>query len=76
MLQRTLSVEENEAFEKAAENGYPLSIVPFVLCWVMHELPDEARDRILSTTPPGYGLIHRLLRGRFERRERKAFRYV
>ncbi len=42
----------------------------------MHELPDEARGRILETAPPGYGLVHRLLRGRFERREREAFRYV
>ncbi len=76
MLQRTLSVEENEAFEAAAAKGYPLRIVPFVLCWVMHDLPDEARDRILATAPPGYGLVHRLLRGRFQRREREAFRYV
>ena len=76
MLQRTLSVAENTTFEKAAEKGYPLRIVPFVLCWVMHELPAEARRRIIETAPPGYGLVHRLLRGRFERREREAFRYV
>ena len=76
MLQRTLSLEENEAFEAAAAKGYPLRIVPFVLCWVMHDLPDEARQRILATAPPGYGLVHRLLRGRFERGEREAFRYV
>ena len=43
MLQRTLSKQENDAFEAAAARGYPLRIVPFVLCWVMHELPDEAR---------------------------------
>jgi hypothetical protein len=76
MLQRTLTVEENEAFEAAAGKGYPLRIVPFVLCWVMHELPAEAGARIIAQAPPGYGLIHRLLRGRFERREREAFRYV
>ncbi len=76
LLQRTLSVQENDAFEAAAARGYPLRIVPFVLCWVMHELPDEARRRILAQAPPGYGLVHRLLRGRFERREREAFRYL
>jgi hemerythrin-like domain-containing protein len=76
MLQRTLSVEENTAFEAAAAKGYPLRIVPFVLCWVMHGLPDEARRRIFDQAPPGYGLVHRLLRGRFERHERVAFRYV
>jgi iron-sulfur cluster repair protein YtfE (RIC family) len=76
MLQRTLTVEENETFEAAAAKGYPLRIVPFVLCWVMHELPEEARRRIIAQAPPGYGLVHRMLRGRFERREREAFRYV
>ncbi len=74
MLQRTLSVEENAAFEKAAERGYPLRMVPFLLCWVFHELPEEARARIVETAPPGYGMVHRLLRRRFERREREAFR--
>ena len=76
MLQRTLSVEENATFEAAAGKGYPLRIVPFVLCWVMDGLPDVATRRIVEMAPPGYGLVHRLLRGRFERRERKAFRYV
>jgi iron-sulfur cluster repair protein YtfE (RIC family) len=76
MLQRTLSVEENETFEAAADKAYPLRLVPFVLPWVMHELPEDARDRVVAMAPPGYGLIHRLLRGRFEKRERVAFRYV
>jgi iron-sulfur cluster repair protein YtfE (RIC family) len=76
MLQRTLSVEENEQFERAAQKGYPLRVVPFALCWVMDELPAEARDRILADTPPGYGLVLRLLRPRFEKAERRAFRYT
>ncbi len=76
MLQRTLSVEENDEFEKAAAKGYPLSIVPFVLCWVMDGLPDQARERLLAATPPGYGLLHRLLRPRYLKGERRAFRYT
>ena len=76
MLQRTLSVEENAAFERAAQQGYPLSIVPFGLPWAMDDLPAEARDRMLDQTPPGYGLVLRLLRRGYERRERAAFRYV
>lgn len=76
LLQRTLSVEENEAFERAAQKGYPLRVVPFALCWVMDELPEEARDRILGTTPPGYGLLLRLLDRRYDRARRLAFRYV
>lgn len=76
MLQRRLSVEENRTFEKAAERGYPLRMLPFLLAWAMDEVPDEARDRLLSQAPPGYGLLWRLLRPRYERAERKAFRYT
>ncbi|MCW2761057.1 MAG: hemerythrin protein [Marmoricola sp.] len=76
MLQRTLSVEENDLFEAAAGKGYPLRMVPFLLAWAMHELPEEAHRRMIDFAPPGYGLLHRLFRGRFEHREREAFRYV
>jgi iron-sulfur cluster repair protein YtfE (RIC family) len=76
LLQRTLSVEENAAFERAVERAYPLRVVPFALPWAMDDLPPEARDRMLAQTPPGYGLAFRLLRRGYERREREAFRYV
>lgn len=76
MLQRTLSQQENRDFEKAVGKSYPLKMVPFLLPWAMEEVPDEARDRLLETTPPGYGLLLRLLRGRYERGERRAFRYA
>jgi len=76
MLQRTLSEEENKAFEKAAASAYPLKMIPFLLPWAMEEVPDEARERLLATTPPGYGLMLRLLRPRFRRGEQRAFRYA
>ena len=76
LLQRTLSVEENEAFEKAAERAYPLRLIPFLLPWVSAGLPDDVRRRIVDAAGPGYGLLLRLFRGRYERGERKAFRYV
>ena len=76
MLQRTLSDEENREFEKAVERAYPLKMVPFLLPWAMDEVPDEARDRMLATTPPGYGLMLRLLRPRYRRGEQRAFRYA
>ena len=76
MLQRTLSEEENKTFEKSADRAYPLKMIPFLLPWAMDEVPDEARDRLLAATPPGYGLMLRLFRPRFERGERRAFRYV
>jgi hemerythrin-like domain-containing protein len=76
MLQRTLSEEENKAFERAADSAYPLKMIPFLLPWAMQEVPDEARDRLLATTPPGYGLMLRLLRPRYLRGEQRAFRYA
>jgi len=76
MLQRTLSEQENKAFEKAAESAYPLKMIPFLLPWAMDEVPHEARDRLLATTPPGYGLLLRLVRPRYLRGEQRAFRYA
>lgn len=76
MLQRTLSEKENQDFEKAVDKRYPLKMIPFLLPWAMEEVPDEARDRLLETTPPGYGLLVCLLRRRYERGERRAFRYT
>lgn len=76
MLQRTLSVEENTAFEKAVEKAYPVSSIPFVLPWAMDGLPADVRERMMESTPPGYGLLLRLFRPRFERGDRRAFRYA
>jgi hemerythrin-like domain-containing protein len=76
MLQRTLSVEENKSFEKAVERSYPLKMVPFLLPWTMDEVPEEAIAWLLSTTPPGYGLMLRLLRPRYRRGKQRAFRYA
>ena len=76
MLQRTLSEAENRTFEKAADRAYPLKMVPFLLPWAMDGVPDEARDRLLSTTPPGYGVMLRMFRPRYQRGERRAFRYA
>ena len=76
MLQRTLSEEENKAFEKAIEKRYPMRLIPFTLPWVMDELPVDARERLLESTPPGYGLLLRIVRRRYERGERLAFRYA
>ena len=76
MLQRTLTVEQNDAFEKAVGRAYPLRLVPFLLCWTLDGIPDEARDRILAMAPPGYGLVLRLMRPWHARRERRTFRWA
>ena len=76
MLQRTLTDEDNAAFEKGVGKSYGLKIVPFLLGWAVDELPEEARERLVASAPPGYGLLERLLRRGYLRRERVAFRYV
>ncbi len=72
MLQRTVSEEENKAFEKAVGKAYPLKMFPFLLPWAMDEVPDDAYERMRTTVPPGYNLMLRLFRPRFERADRTS----
>ena len=76
LLQRTLSVEENSAFEAAAQRAYPISMLPFLLPWVSAGLPEDVRKRIVEDAGPAYSVLLRLFRGRWEKAERKAFKYV
>ena|GEM_PF-2704111 len=49
-----------------------------MLPWVLHELPAGGRERLL-TLPGGKALgaaWRMLLRPRFERRQRRTFRYI
>ncbi len=75
LLQRVFSVEDFAATEKAAGAGYPVRLVPFLLAWVADGLPADAMARILADAPPGYGLLLRLSRVRYERVERTTFRH-
>lgn len=63
---------EKEHFSKA----YKPWEVPFALCWVLHELPDEARQLVFAIPGAPPRRIWTLLRPGFERRERRAFRHV
>jgi hypothetical protein len=79
LVQRHLTHEEwlrlsVEYFEKPLTTGQLLEIA----AWVLHELPDEAVDRMrfepkVPTLILGWRLF---LRRPFERRERRAFRYA
>ena len=76
MLQRTLSEEENADFEKAVDKRYPLQDGP-----VPAPVGDGRGARRgprhgCSRPPPGYGLLLRLSEVRYERGERRAFRYA
>jgi hypothetical protein len=63
---------EKEHFEKTASMAYIAYVVP----WVLHGLPDGARQRLRAETGPAISLLHPLLRPRFARLERRAFRHL
>jgi hypothetical protein len=65
---------EEEHFKPAYGLRDTLRVVP----WALHELPAEARDRLLASDPANRVFLavwRSLLRGPFERRERRAFRH-
>jgi len=76
LLQRSVSDDEYAGMEAAAKKGYPLEVIPFMVPWALLGLPDDARARMVRLAGPAYGLVYRLVRGRFARREELAFRYA
>lgn len=76
LLQRTMTPEEWEASETAAQKGYPLRDVPFLVPWVLDELPEEGRRRMLALAGPAYAALGRIFRRGYVRRDAVAFRHV
>jgi hemerythrin-like domain-containing protein len=76
ILQRTMTVAEFAASEKAAGKAYPLSSVPFLVPWVLDGLPGTQGYEFIAAQGRAYAVLHRLTRRRFERGERAAFRYA
>ncbi|HEY5787608.1 MAG TPA: hemerythrin domain-containing protein [Microlunatus sp.] len=76
LVQRVMTAAEFAASERSIErHAYPPRMVPVVLPWAWHRLPSDAAARMQASVGPVLRLLHRLLRGGFERRERMAFRY-
>ena len=75
LVQRVMTAREYAAVEKALGKSYPVRDVPFIVGWVMHGLPSEARQQMLTLAGGGYRLLHALVRRRFGRAESRAFRY-
>ena len=76
LVQRVMTAAEFAASEQAIErHAYPLRMILVVLPWAWHRLPADAEARMQASVGPVLRLLHRLLRGGFERRERVAFRY-
>lgn len=60
---------ENDHFKATPPPRLILVMVP----WMVAQLPDRDRDRLLATFPAPMRLLHRLGRRRFERAERRTF---
>jgi hemerythrin-like domain-containing protein len=75
-LQQVMTAEEFEASEKAAGRGYPPSSLPFIVPWVLHEVPGDTGRDFVARAGKVYALLHALTRRRFLRGERRAFRYA
>jgi hypothetical protein len=77
LLHRYVTPEEDERIEREHfRAGVPLRRVLEVVPWVLHELPPEARDRVLDLTGPAYRGMWLLTRAGFARRDRRAMRHV
>src|SRR5688572_10657937 len=77
LMQRYITPEEDERIEREHfRAGVRLRRVLEVVPWVLHELPPDARDRVLDLTGPAYRGMWLLTRGAFARRDRRAMRHV
>ncbi|HEX5511611.1 MAG TPA: hemerythrin domain-containing protein [Actinomycetales bacterium] len=76
LLQRTMTREEWDAAEAAAQKGYPVRDFPFLVPWALDELPEDGRRRMLRDAGRAYGILWRIVRRRYERRDAVAFRYA
>jgi len=78
LIQRYLTAPDWHAVDTRIQQSYTLRESLEVLPWVLHELPAGGRERLL-TLPGGKALgaaWRMLLRPRFERRQRRTFRYI
>lgn len=77
LVQRHLTAAEWEIMEKRSAKGeYTFRESMAAIPWVMHELPEYARTRLLKLAGPVLSVLWRLNRGVFLRREAVAFRYA
>lgn len=63
---------EEENFKKGVTPRTVLQLLP----WVMHRQPAAATKRLVADAPAAQRILWKLTRPGFERRERRAFRYV
>ena len=74
LLQRVLTHEEWEEIDAHFKEHLSTRLLLRMVPWALHEVPREVREQVLSM-PGGFGfrVVWLLSRGRFARRERRAF---
>lgn len=77
ILQRLMTQEQWQAIDEEffAENLTPRFVVR-VVPWAAYGMPRPALDRVLAQTGTGFKLVWLATRGRFARREARAFRHA
>ena len=63
---------EEDHFRAGVTPGMFVKMLP----WLMHQLPASATERLVAGAPAAQKILWKLTRPGFERRERRAFRYV
>jgi iron-sulfur cluster repair protein YtfE (RIC family) len=76
LLQRLMTQQEWEGLEAHFEEGVTLRQVRWLVPWVLHGVPAEQREGIFARTGPWHRVLWRLSRPRFDRLQRRAFRYL
>lgn len=77
IIQRLMTPEDWHAVdEEHFKHGMPFSLVVELVPWATYGLTGEALDRAFAHAGAGFKLVWLATRGRFARREAKAFRYV
>jgi hypothetical protein len=77
LVQKHLTQQEWQALDKEFAKDYKPSDILFALPWVIHDVPADRWDAVRGFVGAQMVALWRLtLKGRFERRERRAFRYV
>jgi hypothetical protein len=77
LVQRHLTEQEWHALDKEFAKDYKPTDVLFALPWILHEVPADNWTKVRAFVgAPMVALWRLTLRGPFERRERRAFRYV
>jgi hemerythrin-like domain-containing protein len=73
LLQATMTAEEWAASEEYAGRAFESRMIPFLIGWVLHDLPPHAQRRMFAMAGPAHRCLAVLVRPWFERQHRRAF---